>query len=85
MARASIPKKLKQQSLGLVGMQERAFLLNGDLKIAWRAPGWNNMTLTSPRAIRSLEKKFAMRVLIADDHAVSAGGLEKLWQRDFPE
>jgi PAS domain S-box-containing protein len=45
------PEKAKaNKSLGLVGMQERAFLLNGDLKIAGAPGDGTTMTLTIPLA-----------------------------------
>src|SRR6266404_4132361 len=45
------PEKAKaNKSLGLVGMQERAFLLNGDLKIAGVPGAGTTMTLTIPLA-----------------------------------
>jgi len=54
------PEKAKaNKSLGLVGMQERAFLLNGDLKIAGAPGDGTTMTLTIPLAHPVTGEKFA--------------------------
>ena len=62
-----------RKSLGLLGMQERALLFGGDVRINGSPGHGTRVSVTIP-----LEQKAQMKVLIADDHPVVRQGLRQM-------
>ena len=62
-----------RKSLGLLGMQERALLFGGDVRINGSPGHGTRVSVTIP-----LSRKAQMKVLIADDHPVVRQGLRQM-------
>ena len=62
-----------RKSLGLLGMQERALLFGGDVKITGSPGHGTRVSVNIP-----LSRKAVSKVLIADDHPVVRQGLRQM-------
>jgi DNA-binding NarL/FixJ family response regulator len=71
------------QSLGLLGMRERASLLGGAVPPARRARGRHDRHVDHPRGIRGPKTKPAMKFLITDDHEVVRQGVRQILAEEF--
>ena len=72
-----------RQSLGMLGMKERAFLLGGELVIE-STPGAGTTVIVR---IPGGERRPApmIQILIVDDHAILRRGLKEILEREFPD
>ena len=68
---------LNSRSLGIIGMNERAKQLGGQLVIHGTPSQGTTITLHAP--VNRVQNKVTVRVLVADDHALFRDGLKRIF------